>query len=242
MGLDSDRRDAWSAANERPFFYLVLAVSVFLRRYSGIGPKDPHGLVMTRHLVASVILGLGFVTSACGASMKTPDIRQNPHPTQRHEVTMTIDGAPSTFDSIESYVKYQVLNPKCVPMHEGSGATPTIERSVLIPLKKVGEHSFTGTFYSDLLQDEDYFGMGLCHWAVVAAGVKLRAKSVIFSPDISTANIESQKSEVVYFAKDSFSARSASSDIEVGSEATPFITQHPDKFFSVTLRVRENIK
>jgi len=192
--------------------------------------------------LSSLILSLGLVTSACGASMKTPDIKQNPHPTQRHEVTMMIDGAPGAFDAIESYVKYQVMNPQCVPMHEGSGATPTIEKSVPISLTKTGEHSFKGSFYSDLLQDEDYFGMGVCRWSVVATGARLKVRSVVFSPDLSKTDIESHQPDVTYFAKESFSAQNAASDVEVGSEVTPFITQHPDKFFSVTLTVGENTK
>ena len=75
------------------------------------------------HLTSSLILSLALITSACGSSMKTPDIKQNQHPKMRYEIIMTIDGAPGPFDSVTAFVQYKVSNDRCVPLTPISGAT-----------------------------------------------------------------------------------------------------------------------
>jgi len=197
---------------------------------------------MTKRLCSFAFFSFALITSACGAAMKNPDIKSNPHPKMRYEITMTIEGAPGPFDSIDSYVKYQVMNPSCVPMRPGSGATPTLEKSVSIELTRVGDHAYKGTFYTDFLQDEDYYGMGVCQWAVVGTGAQLKVKSVVFSPDIPKSDLAAQRSEKTYFSKDSYSGATSQQDVEIGSQATPFIAQNPDKFFSVTLAATESSK
>ncbi|HWX65263.1 MAG TPA: hypothetical protein VNZ27_02440 [Rhodanobacter sp.] len=154
----------------------------------------------------ALILSLALTTSACGSSMKTPDIKQNPHPRMRYEITMTIEGAPGPFDSIGGFVQYKVSNDHCVPLTPISGATLSPEKSVPLELAHVSDSVYKGTIYVDLLQDEDYYGLGVCHWTVVAATASLKVKKVDFSPDLFADSILKQASETRYFSKKQFEA------------------------------------
>jgi hypothetical protein len=163
---------------------------------------------MSKHLTLSLILSLALITSACGSPMKNPDIKQNPHPRMRYEITMTIQGAPGPFDSVDGFVQYKVSNDRCVPLTPISGATLPPEKSVPIEFSHVSDNVYKGTLYADLLQDEDYFGLGVCHWAVVAATASLKVKKADFSPYLFADSILKQSSETLYFSKKQLEAAS----------------------------------
>ena len=105
-----------------------------------------------------------------------PQIRRNPNPTA-YEVTMTIENAPGPFGSIEGVMQYETaLNDPCLPDLGGmAGTRMRLKEHVPVTLEKVGEHTYRGIYYTDLLIDEDYFELGLCRWSMVAARVVLRA-------------------------------------------------------------------
>lgn len=173
---------------------------------------------MSKRLTSSLILSLALITSACGSPMKTPDIKLNPHPKMRYEITMTIQGAPGPFDSVDGFVQYKVSNDRCVPLTPISGATLPPEKSVPIEFSHVSDNVYKGTLYVDLLQDEDYFGLGICHWAIVAATASLKAGKVDLSPDLFADSILKQASETRYFSKKQFEA------IERGGPTSPFVS------------------
>ncbi len=203
---------------------------------------------MSKHLSLSLILSLVLITSACGSPMKTPDIKQNAHPKMRYEITMTIQGAPGPFDSVDGFVQYKVSNDRCVPLTPISGATLPPEKSVPIEFSHVSDNVYKGTLYVDLLQDEDYFGLGVCHWAVVAATASLKAGKVDLSPDLFADSILKQASETRYFSKKQFEA------IERGGPAPPFVSgvlpaeyrnlkpEWQQDMFTVTLSAREDFQ
>ena len=199
-------------------------------------------------LTSSLILSLALITSACGSSMKTPDIKLNPHPRMRYEITMTIDGAPGSFDSVTAFVQYKVSNDRCVPLQPISGATLAPEDSVPLDLTKVSDKVYTAQFYVDLLQDEDYYGMGVCHWEVVAATAVLQVKKVGFSPDLAKNEILEQKPATRYFsahqyadAKQDKLAPPVSSGM-LPSEYKGLKPEWQNDMFSVTLAAREDFK
>lgn len=65
---------------------------------------------MTTRLASAMLLSLALITSACGSSMKTPDIKQNSHSKMRYEVTLTVNSAPGPFDAVMGFVQYTVMN------------------------------------------------------------------------------------------------------------------------------------
>lgn len=198
--------------------------------------------MMTRHHISSLILSFGLITSACSSPMKTPDIKQNPHPIKRYEITMTIDGAPRAFDSINGYVVYQVENDDCVPLTKGSGARLAPDKSLPLEFTRDG-NVFKSTFYADQLQDENYFGLGICHWTIGSAGANPKVGNYSFDLGITIDAARPKKVEVTYFTKKAFiEAASHDGEHDGGTIQTDYVAQHPQDFFSVSLEVKEDVK
>ncbi|WP_049623670.1 hypothetical protein [Frateuria defendens] len=197
---------------------------------------------MKASLGAVLALSLVLTSSAHGSPMKNPDIKQNPHPRMRYELTLTIEDAPGPFDSISGMVHYKVTNGQCVPLTPISGATLEPEKNVPITFTRVSDGIYKGTLYADLLQDEDYYGLGVCHWGVNTAWVSLRAKGVEFTPAIDAKELVAQKSVPTFFVKGDY--------FETGKERSAFGTTNRALFqpesrtdvFSMTLRAREDFQ
>ena len=202
---------------------------------------------MLNRVTAVLLLSLTLITSGCGASpMKTPDIKQNPNPKMRYEITMTIDGAPGPFDAISGFVQYKVANDQCVPLTEGSGATLAPEKSVPINLTRISDKVYKGTFYTDLLQDEDYYGRGVCHWAVVAATTALKVKAADLSPDIFLNDILAQKAVITYFAdggyQDARDGKDTFPTITGSLKKSDYLPESRTDIFTITLAAREDFQ
>src|ERR1700744_1671442 len=130
------------------------------------------------------MLALAFLTSAYASAMNTPDIKRNPTPKKRYAIPLTVDSAPGPFDSITGFVEYKVANDEFVPLEPVSGATIAPEEKVPGGFRHEKDGVYIGTIYTDLMQDEDYYGLGVCHWKVVAASALLKNNAGEFSPAI----------------------------------------------------------
>lgn len=141
-----------------------------------------------------------LTSSAYGAAMKNPDIQLNPNPRMKYEITVTIDGAPGDFERIEGSVDYIVSNEHCVPVTPITGATIPPEKRLSMPLRHVSGNVYKGELFMDALQDEDYFGMGVCHWSVVAASANLYAHRVDVSASLFKDDMLAQKAVTRYYS------------------------------------------
>jgi hypothetical protein len=165
--------------------------------------------------------------------MKTPDIKPNPNPTKRYEIAVTIDGAPGSFDSVGAIVQYEVENNQCVPLQAGSGARLAPDKSIPLQLTKTG-NVYKSTFYIDQLQDEDYYGLGVCHWSIVGISANLKVRAVTFSSDLFRSEILSQKLVYRYFPDRAYSKVGISGVVTGNAERADF-KEDVNKTFSVSL-------
>lgn len=172
--------------------------------------------------------------SACALPAPPPEVRENPHPVQRYQLTVTVQDAPGLFDSVTASVDYQVKNDHCVPLQSFSGARLAPRKHLPVNLKRVGPATYQGSFFADLLQDADYYGLGVCHWRLVAAGARLKTRSVAFSPSIIRKKVLAQDRVTTYFPVAAYSYPD-SRGIVTGQPRTAYVSSHPSHFFSVTL-------
>jgi hypothetical protein len=182
---------------------------------------------------------LAFLISSCGSSMNSPDIKRNPHPKMRYEITLTIQGAPGPFDSVMANMAYEVTNEQCAPFDKFIGIyrKPSTQH-LPIALQRVGDGVYQGEAYLDLLQDDDYYGLGACHWAMTFVTAQLKVGEATFSPFISTAEIVGQQSTARFFAKRSFGDK-AIKDMHYPGTTLEDVVQRRDDFFSATLSAKE---
>ncbi|QWT22469.1 hypothetical protein KPL74_10830 [Bacillus sp. NP157] len=169
--------------------------------------------------------------------MNKPDVKLNPNPRMRYEITVKVDGAPGPFDRIEGSVDYKVANANCVPLTKVTGATVPPEKRVPVQLHAAGGNTYKGEIFVDLLQDEDYFGMGVCHWSIVGASADLFAHKVDFSPAIYKDDILAGKTVTRYFANGSY--KDADLDrVDIG-EQSPAGYKNASDVFSISLTSQE---
>jgi hypothetical protein len=185
-----------------------------------------------------------LTTSAFGSPMKTPDIKQNPNPTQRYDITLKIDDAPGPFDAISASLDYQVSNDRCVPLTPGSGATIVPQEHIPLALTHVGGNVYTATIYTDRFLDEDYYGMGVCHWEFVAVGIELKIGQVDFSPSLFLKDLKAGHAVVTYFSKNQY-ARSVDPGMQNLTDTGRFHREEykdPANTFSATLSAQERVQ
>ena len=137
------------------------------------------------------------------------NIRRNPAPQQRYEVTLEIKDAPGPFEVVEGFMQYEVRDDQCVPKDPVSGAHPQRPKQTIpAQYERVTENTYRATIYTDLLLDDDYFGLGLCPWKLVATRAALRAKAAYetrFVTDLSLDELKRQQRKFLYFPKSEYS-------------------------------------
>ena len=125
---------------------------------------------MTAVMTAAVFSVLSL--NACGGSEKSMSIQEqtearfqlNPHPKQAYRLKIKINDAPGPLVSMNNtYVRYMARDCSYVINHI-EGVTSHPRKYVDIPLRQVGKNEYEASFYFDAVQDEDYFGEGICHW------------------------------------------------------------------------------
>lgn len=172
--------------------------------------------------------------------MIKPDIKHNPNPKQRYEIIMTIDGAPGPFKPATGFMQYEVLDERCLPKLDPiSGAKPHPMADLPIDFERVSDNVYKGVVYTDLLLDEDYYGLGVCHWTMVSAIAHLQSDESAFSPDISLDELAAHKSKTLYFFKGNYAHNRVKDSVFAGVPLSDHISQHRDDFFSVTFTSKE---
>lgn len=202
---------------------------------------------MKRRRATSLFILSALAIPAFGKSMKKPNIKLNPHPKMRYEITLTIEGAPGPFDSVNGSAGYEVTNGACVPLTPFSGAKLTPHKNVPMSLSIVNDTTYKGDIYVDLLTDEDYFGRGLCRWSMRFVDFDLEIGNLAFAHSISLDNVLAGKSDTRYFNNLSYvseDAKSPKSDHQRVSSGNASRTEFkdPTNTFSITLSAKENFQ
>lgn len=192
-----------------------------------------------------LILSLVLTTSACSSHMNDPDIKQNPHPMMRYDVTITIEGAPGPFDSVGGFMQYEVTNLACVPETGGPMNAMRIPPNAFprIAFNKVAENVYTGTVYGDYFQDENYYGLGVCHWSLTGVVTELKINKVTLDPYLSPEQLFSQRSVTSYFVRRSYlDSKNAAVELSFYGEPDPskYPADRQNGIFSITLTAKES--
>ncbi|MEW5836522.1 MAG: hypothetical protein AB1832_15780 [Pseudomonadota bacterium] len=189
-------------------------------------------------LPVAAALALLFLT-ACSRTMDDSDIKQNPHPKQAYDITVTLRDAPGPFDSVRGEMAFEVENHECVPQDPFSGARKVPTHYPAFELRPAGDGTYRGTVYLDLLRDSDYFGLGRCRWHFTGLLASFQAYGVRFVGTITDEDVRSGEPTTQFIAKKLFRP----SDIEdFGVNGVPmsdYVRAHPDDFFSMTLIAKE---
>lgn len=193
---------------------------------------------MKRALALSLMMFFPFHLNAHGNAMTTPDIKLNPQPRMRYEITIKVEDAPGPFDRIEGSVDYRVSNEACVPLTPVTGAKVPPEKRVPIALHPAGHGVYKGEIFADLLRDEDYYGKGVCHWSVVAASANLVVKKVEFNTPLFHDELFKGKPITRYYSNRSY-ATTQLDRVDVGEADRAQYQDEANATFSITVQAAE---
>jgi hypothetical protein len=197
-----------------------------------------------KQMTVAAALAAGVAASGCSH----PDPKQpklNPHPKQVYEITLTVHDAPGPFESATFFVYYEVPDSPCLPRNTWVGAptdTPTFTAPVE-QMKRVGDNVYQGQVTLDLLEDEDYYGKGVCRWTNNMVNAGLNNHGVYFGTSVNQNQIQAGKEITYYFLKEDYfdplkHGRFAGD--ELGQEDLQAIPEsdRSSKLFSTTFTVR----
>lgn len=162
--------------------------------------------------------------------------QRNPHPVKRYEIIATVD-APGSWDSVSGAVFFEVANLACTPEDKFLGVhAKTRDVTIDFEMAKMDERTWKGYFYRDSMLDEDYYGLGVCHWDVTQASPVFSVHGENFVPGSGLENI---KPLTRYFEKSEFmddSRTGAAFDLPANN---PKYVHSPKAFFPITVTVKE---
>lgn len=194
---------------------------------------------MVKPSLALVPLLVFMAPFAYSATTSERDIKLNPNPHVRYAITAVVHGAPGPFDRVEGAAQYQVTDRKCVPLARGEGAAQFPEKRVPVELRRIGDDTYQGYVYVDLLRDEDYFQMGTCHWHLIGADVSFQVNKLYFSPSLFHDDIVAQRPMVRFFSKRSY-ALSSTQRVDTGNARREDFEEDSDSTFSIEIAARES--
>ncbi|MDO4640174.1 MAG: hypothetical protein Q4A84_00495 [Neisseria sp.] len=109
--------------------------------------------------------------SACGGSEKHMSIQEqtekrfqlNPHPTKAYRIKIKINDAPGPLKLVSSRIQYIADNCSYIINNvEGASANP--EKFINVEFQQTTLNEYKAIIYLDRMQNEDYFGTGICQW------------------------------------------------------------------------------
>jgi hypothetical protein len=166
-------------------------------------------------------------TTACDAAQPVPqpEPKRNPAPTEIYEITVTIKDAPGPFDSFEGFTQFDVLNDECVPLDYtaalgGVRNNPTAR--VPVKYERVGDGVYRATVVADALVDEDYYGLGECHWTLVATNFIANAGRVSFTSRLNGKELPHKARKTSFYSVRFYEGRDTfESDMLASGEPSP---------------------
>ena len=165
---------------------------------------------MTVLMTAAIFSVLSL--NACGGSEKSRIQEQtearfqlNPHPKQAYRLRIKINDAPGPLKLMRNMsVGYGARDCSYIINHiEGVSANP--EKKVRAETRKLAEFEYEAIIYADAVQDEDYFGEGICHWKPEGFGLGFQAtgspNETIFNFGDSLDDLIEKKTLTKYYWK-----------------------------------------
>ncbi|WP_311239425.1 MULTISPECIES: hypothetical protein [unclassified Xanthomonas] len=169
----------------------------------------------------------------------------NPSPRKAFEVTLTLKNAPGAFGLVQGAAQYDVSNEaECGKIQPETGTAGRITSQEDFALKKVSDTEYRGTVYLDLMQDEDYYGRGVCHWEFSGASVMLKAtgaeEETRFLSFIEAKTVTAQQVSTEYYWSERYPRSEMSNFPDMGKHAAEeFKPEIRDKLFTITLAAKE---
>ena len=210
-----------------------------------------------RPTTMAAVMMLATMTSSCqntrtadagphdpgNAPVAVPDVRPsiNPAPRQRYVLTLRFDGLPGEIADLDATADFEVENRECVP-YDFSRAVGGVRlpprHSVPLALERVDTGTWTAVVHEDALLDEDYYGLGVCHWALNNASVHFRSDATRFVGGMPADRLLAGGVLVDHFLARDFAHRPEPMEVVFGEEAADYYQASAGPQFTLTITAR----
>jgi hypothetical protein len=196
-------------------------------------------LTMPLRAAAALILTIALTTgcSAMHGDPKNPE--KNPRSVKRYEITATV-GALGAWDSVTGTIFFDVANVDCVPQDTFTGGRNVPNTSYEIEMSRINEKTWKGYFLRDYLQDDDYYGLGVCHWDVTGLVPSFTINGKVFNASILFQDALNDGVQEIYFKKSDLLGNNLErGEVLISSSDNQEVVHHPDDFFTISVGVKE---
>lgn len=166
----------------------------------------------------------------------------NLHPTAGYRIRLKIDNAPGPFKVVHMGGQFDVRNEdECGRIHAMTGTPGRITSMERIPFTRISENEYEGILHLDKMQDEDYYGRGVCHWELSFAYASVIAadedKDFNFSVNLDVPEIISGGTSTMYFPDRAYLWREGRGGMSYPGSAAPeeYVPEIRSALFSLTL-------
>ncbi|UPG91568.1 hypothetical protein L2Y96_07300 [Luteibacter aegosomaticola] len=163
----------------------------------------------------------------------------NPKAHRWSTVTISTSDLPFTPEAPSVDAVYAVSNLSCMKPRMVSGALPMPQKTIAIPVVKLSDSSYAAKLPLDPYADENYDGLGDCHWDFASATFNMKHGPRHLRATISNKAVESNGSETRYFT--SWQFNSSPTDLPQTGISNPQVL-HPrdgESLHAVTLTAKE---
>jgi hypothetical protein len=176
-------------------------------------------------------------------SAPVPDIRPKQNSAAKHGYVLTLRfaGLPAAVNRLSATANYEVDNLDCVPLDYtkalGGVRLPPEQRIELI-LQRVDDNTYTTRVHEDAFLDEDYYGLGVCHWSLGTASVHFHSPSTQFIGGIAADQIAAEAEVTEHYLVRDFSQKPAVGDVVFGEDKPDFYLTSLGPQFKLTISAR----
>ena len=162
----------------------------------------------------------------------------NSNPKEAYRIRIKINGAPGPMKLMTNmYTGYKALNCSYnINKFEGVDVEP--EKNIQTPMRQIDTDEYESIIYFDAMQNEDYFGQGVCRWEPENFGVSFKAtgkpEETEFNVSDVMKNLIKEKTLVKYYWNGTYPYyRNDDGTISMRSDGTNFTDfGEPLKWFS----------
>lgn len=168
---------------------------------------------------------LAIVLLICGCNdsknvKPVPNIQLNANAKKSYGLDVWFIENPGPFKEIDITAHYRVGD-YCTPPELLSGAVLPPEHDIKLVVKKIDDGHFATVFHQDALRDDDYFGLGVCRWAIQNVTVKFKSPSTQFLASLSSrgGEIQADLPQTQYYLSSDYFKKPEVGDMVFGENA-----------------------
>ncbi len=203
----------------------------------------PRGYV-TQAVVAVALFGF---LQAChldpSKALRPIDVKANPAPHGGNTLEFRFSGLPESIRLSDAELHFEIQNRECVPMDYGrawGGVRLPPRYGLPAHISRASDGALIVDVPKDALIDEDYFSLGVCHWALQSVSLPFASDRARFVASVSADEILAGKDLVLQYLVSDYTSGAKHLPAIFGERPGFYPDNKPQFSLKVTVRTGED--